>query len=806
MNEEKLLAKSKIDGVLYAGCYLTQHTLDVMRAVESILFVLEKDILRFFKLEDSQLKNLLATTRMAALWHDIGKANDGFQKAVLKKGRQEIRHEHLSTILMSIDEVREWLSTEPDVNSTVLDADYEVARVIVASHHMQLTGEDIASLRIPRFAFPFNGDGGLPFDALNDRDDFKELLMNFCAPPFNLSAPSFQIPQRWSFNSNEIGENIRKWRERIKSEFDDFIDELENDKPRRRLLMAARTVLLAADASASGLRRVDVKQGEEWSPDEWIKNCLKQVSRPENIEEIIAKRKAEVTERKRKAGDANFEFVERDFQKAAASLGERSLLLTPCGSGKTLAAYNWIKAQLSLHGYAKVVFLYPTTGTATEGFKDYASHDPRAGLVHSRAQFDLVDMFENPDERSGSNYTSEKKRRLFALGFWGDSIFSATVDAFLSFLQNNYSSVCLLPVLARSVVVIDEIHSFDQAMFSELIEFLVIFDVPVLMMTASLPKKRRQQLEREIKDLQVYPRTGTPEADEVKDSADAERYHIRYYRIVDLDKHGVPLESGELMNIARQAYRAGRKVLWVVNTVDRCIRIAEMLWDVGAICYHSRFMYEHRVKRHRKVVDDFQDPDIKGVIAVTTQVCEMSLDLDADVLITELAPAPSLIQRMGRCNRTTPTRSLDISGEVHIYDPPSPLPYEDKSLDTGRQLLQHLKLESVKQSHLNDALESIAFDNERAKACLFTMPIWEAYSRRDFRETDDYTTSAVLATKLPDFLKAQRERKPTAGLILQAPYRFTEERPNTWIRVVDDESLPKRFKYCEDYGLREVEV
>ena len=44
--------------------------------------------------------------------------------------------------------------------------------------------------------------------------------------------------------------------------------------------------------------------------------------------------------------------------------------------------------------------------------KDYASHNPRAALVHSRAEFNLEDMFENPDDRSANQYTSDKKKRL----------------------------------------------------------------------------------------------------------------------------------------------------------------------------------------------------------------------------------------------------------------------------------------------------------------------------------------------------------------------------------------------------------
>ncbi|MFN2393799.1 MAG: CRISPR-associated helicase/endonuclease Cas3, partial [Pyrinomonadaceae bacterium] len=82
----------------------------------------------------------------------------------------------------------------------------------------------------------------------------------------------------------------------------------------------------------------------------------------------------------------------------------------------------------------KVAFLYPTTGTASQGFKDYASHNKKATLISSRAEFDLEGMFENPDERSENDYSTDKE--LYALGLWAKSSYVATVDTFLGFLQN----------------------------------------------------------------------------------------------------------------------------------------------------------------------------------------------------------------------------------------------------------------------------------------------------------------------------------------------------------------------------------
>ena len=93
------------------------------------------------------------------------------------------------------------------------------------------------------------------------------------------------------------------------------------------------------------------------------------------------------------------------------------------------------------------------------------------------------------------------------------------------------------------------------------------------------------------------------------------------------------------------------KVLWVVNTVDEAIRLADAYEarPFEPMVYHSRFRYMDRVERHKEVIGAFKGPG--PVLAFCTQVAEMSLDISADLLVTQLAPIPALIQRLGRLNR-----------------------------------------------------------------------------------------------------------------------------------------------------------
>lgn len=801
ISKDTLLAKSpkaakKGSNCLKSGCDLVAHTIHVVQAAETILDTIGCDVQRFFCLTDEQIPKLRATTLVAAFCHDFGKANDGFQKMVRnpQKYKQSIRHEHVSVLVISLPEVRSWLSKNQAV-------DYELVRLLVLGHHLKAVSPSFA-LRNPQFTeFCKQLDRHDSVIFLSDKPDFKKLLRVAHRLISLLDEPTFNISKNWSFSSDVEGEKIYEYRDRIIREFGQLQDalsqETEEAKARRNLLMASRVIVLAADAAASGLRRLNLPQKH------WIVKGLEKGKTSIDIEKILEKRKQEVTERKHENGDIDFVFEYQTFQKETATLGKRALILAPCGSGKTIAAYLWIQKQLEIHPGWKAIFLYPTTGTATEGFKDYASHDEDAALLHSRAEFDLNGMFKNPDEgRSNNDYLAEK--RLFALGYWHDAIFSATADAFLGFLQNNYSSLCLLPILTRSVIVIDEIHSFDYAMFSALLEFLQQFDIPVLLMTASLQKERIHRLKKACPDLAIYPRDeDMKRLEDLRKSADTERYQVQVFQKAQLTKEK-PYPD-DLLSIARQVYEEGYKVLWVVNTVDRCIRIAQLLSDQKAFCYHSRFMYTDRVERHREVVEHFQDSYVGGAIAVTTQVCEMSLDLNAAILITELAPASSLIQRMGRCNRTQTPGNPEEFGRVYIYEPVDHLPYQE-NIQSGHEILEKLNLaHSIKQLELASALEQINVTKEREKGILFTMPTWEAYSPNDFRDIEEHTVAAVLESKKEEFLKLNKEGKSTAGIVLQAPRKYTKEPSDgIWLRIVPDKTESQKYRYCTNYGLREV--
>jgi CRISPR-associated endonuclease/helicase Cas3 len=163
-------------------------------------------------------------------------------------------------------------------------------------------------------------------------------------------------------------------------------------------------------------------------------------------------------------------------------------------------------------------------------------------------------------------------------------------------------------------------------------------------------------------------------------------------------------------------------------------------------------------------------------ILVTTQVCEMSLDLDADLLISEIAPVPSLIQRMGRCCRE-PIPKNDRLGEVCFYRPIADLPYQREEIDDGEAFAREMENQRrLTHVALADYLKRWAVRKPfiPGRFTSFVDSGGYAMAREDpFREDDEHTVDAVLDCDLEAFQRARDNREPEAeGFVVPVPQRF----------------------------------
>ena len=755
---------------------LEKHLQDAEEAASSIFTDrILSNWCRFFGADPAQF---LLHVKVAALFHDIGKANEEFQTICREKKRftQALRHEWLSALILHLPAVRSWLS-KPEL-------DFEIVVAAVLGHHMKADeswGKSQTAIQ----------EILLHLEDNEVRATFQR-IQNLLS--IDNDAP--ELPKRWSKNHVLWSKACKDSR---RSGGKEFRDSIRKDYTRRALHLAVKAGLIAADTAASGIVR-------EWESIQkpiyqWVNEHLhKPALTVSDLDNDILK--AVYTKIAKKNGKPFvFENDLHDFQKNAQFLSDSALLRAGCGQGKTLAAYLWVRGVIQRGNYTigRVLFLYPTRATATEGFKDYVQAAPEsdAGLYHGTSDYELEKLSETPAESLQEIRDFRTNDRLFALGLWGKRYLSATVDRFLAFLSFNYGATVLLPMLTDAAIILDEIHAYDPQMFKQIIAFLYAFDVPVLCMTATLPKDRREQLEEA--GLQLYPN----DPKELEDLAKEEsriRYHIQ---ISDAEKS---------KEAAISAYRTKepKRILWVVNTVARCQEKARELQqelhdfdNTEVLCYHSRFKLNHRQERHEKVVKQFKQRD-KRAIAVTTQVCEMSLDLDADILITEIAPCSALVQRFGRSNRKG---LLDYS-KIYVYQPEeakSSKPYDDKQLSNASDFLQaviNARDGYASQQVLAEQLEIYGDPEIHADRNAPFLTGGYFASSEPFRDIEEWTHDCILQKDLEEAIKrVDAKNSKWRELILPVPnYVKTQEmksdsRMLKYLRVAPNENYSNEFGF-----------
>ena len=742
---EKLLAKSRRNGCELS---LEEHSFDTAKAAE-LIFNLEnrwgRNWCRFFGIAPSDRERFLLNLKVAALLHDLGKANEDFYRAVTNFAAppQTLRHEHISALILFLPEVRNWLAQNPAL-------DLDVITAAVLSHHLKASAATECEKHgwcAPR--------GKTTLSLYLQHNEVKAILQKIREvaqieqdiPKLPLNcwgehSPYLEATKAGREAANKFRRTIRKQPEQLS------------------LLLAIKAGVIAADSAASGLWRVGCTM------EDWVNSVAHTtpVTQQALADAILNPRAAQISQRIKRP------FVYKDFQKLTAQQGSRVLLLAACAAGKTLAAWKWAEAQVSQYEIGKVIFLYPTRGTATEGFRDYVGWAPEdeAMLDHGTAGYELEAMQENPsDALKGKTLgRSEAEERLYALGLWGRRYFSATVDQFLGFMEHQYNSMCKLPMLADCALIIDEVHSFDNRMFGTLLAFLKKFDLPVLCMTATLPRSRRDDLlDPEKGRLKLYR---AEDDAELKKQAENPRYRLQPVA-----------DENEAFAKAVSAYREGKRVLWVVNTVARCQSLAnrlssklkdELKAEVEVLSYHSRFKLTHRQAVHKKTVAAFQQEDMPA-IAVTTQVCEMSLDLDADVLLTEIAPVPSLVQRFGRANRHL-KREFAV---LHTYKPENDRPYFKDEIEMAQKFLNAIGARDVSQAELATQLETHSIAEPAGDDSASFLDSGYFATRGEFRDIDEFALPCILDNEVETLIALNKNKKPYDGLVVNVPKGFIDD-------------------------------
>jgi CRISPR-associated endonuclease/helicase Cas3 len=616
---DKLLAKSKDKDGKYERTVL-EHCQEVQVAAAAIWRTAGKDIVELMPAVPAHLPKLLA---IASLLHDVLKANSAFQGMVNGNltDRQPVRHEILAAAFLTGNgPLATWFAQLlPNV-----DERWAVVWAI-AGHHMKCTDPARNS------AFPLFRDKGAAKQVtlFFNQPDVRALLKECSA--FGADAPLPILADKVFETADDEEDSLR---ERIEQYVKLSAREWSRLKLKpnvKRLVAVLKALVIASDVAGSALTAppVDIPQ--------WIEKSLSVRLTPTDFDAVLAKDLGANQEKK------------RDFQTNVEKSDKPvTIVAAGCGNGKTTAAYLWAKKWAN---GKKLIFTYPTTGTATAGFIGYLAEHTNlpSDLIHGRSEVDLAAIKSTKEDTA-----SELQDRIDSLRMWDRKIIVCTVDTVLGLFQAQRRGMYSFPAIASSAFIFDEIHSYDPKMFGGLLRFLKEFpNVPALLMSASIPPAREQQLRAIGGDRMSQLISGDSTLEDCK------RYQIAQRT-----------DEVQCWKDVSSALKKQQKVLWVCNTVGDAIRLARQAkeyTDTEPLIYHSRFRYRDRAGyknqpgRQKQVIDEFayhkppSDPKQRvkpgPSLVITTQVCEMSLDISADMLVTAECPLPAFVQRLGRLNR-----------------------------------------------------------------------------------------------------------------------------------------------------------
>lgn len=258
---------------------------------------------------------------------------------------------------------------------------------------------------------------------------------------------------------------------------------------------------------------------------------------------------------------------------------------------------------------------------------------------------------------------SRKKALLAEVGV-------GTLDqALLAVLPARHQSLRCLG-LARKLLIVDEVHSFDPYMnklLQTLLEYHAAQGGSVILLSATLPHDMRNQYLQSfckgtgaeaplLKETKQYPlATHFPAPEQIENPLATRREVERTVRVALLD------DANDVLERIRLAVEQGCCVCWVRNTVGDAIKTYRLLarqeWlDKERLSlFHSRFAMIDRQRIESETLSFFGKESTaemrRGRVLIATQVVEQSLDLDFDLMISDLAPIDLIIQRMGREHR-----------------------------------------------------------------------------------------------------------------------------------------------------------
>ena len=629
------------------------HIRDCLTVCDEIIARRETFLRQFCQKFGWNWEDVKQALRFAVWCHDIGKASDEWQKYIRKKGKR-ITHALPSFGIGLI--VRQ---PRPFPNDSPIYA----AMLAVLAHHGQLHKD---AFQEDNFRWQ---DVTLPVDYVNKHfDDFRKL------------APAFFL-ETWDVDALRL-DKICGWVNMLKQEIRG--PKMLQFKILYSLML---NVLTTADVYAS---KYAPDGGTTENPREHhlIRENLSSIENEFPFYNNTQLTKLPFVSKDSEPNQMQCEIVQQD--------SERIILNAGCGEGKTAAALLFAQKLLKENRIDRIIFTLPTKFTANNLNRDltetdkYAIPEEIVGITHGDASEFLRQRMQETknqqkkQEQKKQEIDEDEIHNLIMAQVSENSIYAkpitiSTVDHLIMSLYHGYKFADrAFSNVASSLVVFDEVHYYEKhtmGAIAETMRRLTELQIPHLVMTATIPCAIREELDTLVTN-QPYTFQHAPavigNTTEPKNPFEIERLS---YTLIDENDKSV---SHELLELVEQ--NIDRRQIIFVNQVARAKQIYRCLAKSGIaenlICYHSGFISKHRNEKEKIIRALFkkQEDRIEPCILVSTQVSELSLDISADVMYSEIAPIDSIVQRGGRLHRKGESPQDD--GYIHrMYIAP---PYENE--------------------------------------------------------------------------------------------------------------------------------
>ncbi|AEB77509.1 CRISPR-associated protein Cas3 [Clostridium botulinum] len=332
----------------------------------------------------------------------------------------------------------------------------------------------------------------------------------------------------------------------------------------------------------------------------------------------------------------NFEKY-RSIQEKVLNLKEVKdiIIQAPTGLGKTETALLWTNLVQNKFKGKRIFYILPYTASINALYKRFKEQNISVGVLHSKVQ-SLLSRDEDIEN-------IEEELQLFK-----KNIKQVTICTIFQLLKAMFSCKNFEMILAQlkdSIIVIDEIHCFDLRTFAFMMESLKYlrenFGINICIMSASIPTCMLEFMKETLNINTLI-------------NADKEDFLIRHHinrvdkeLVNDLDKIKAAIENNKQALLCVNNVAASQKLF---------SNLKEQYPNKNIKLIHGRFNARDR----SEIEKDLKNCDV----LIGTQAIEVSLDIDYDVLYTEMAPLDALLQRFGRVNRKGEKGIAD----VYIYN------------------------------------------------------------------------------------------------------------------------------------------